>query len=46
MGNGLEKPLEGSRGSPVLTKGGEVVGLFRFVTSKGTNFLNPLDLSL
>lgn len=35
LGNGLEEPLEGSCGTPVLTDEGEVVGLFRFLTASG-----------
>lgn len=38
LGNGLEEPLEGSCGSPVLTKDGEVVGFFRFLAENGKGY--------
>lgn len=44
LGNGGEEPLDGSCGSPVLTEEGEVVGLFRFLTTSGNAYCASVEV--
>lgn len=44
LGNGGEKPLDGSCGSPVVTEIGEVIGLFRFMTNNGKAYCVSVEV--